>query len=820
MLSAATLYQRGVDLGNAGRHAAARRELLRAAERHPDADLAALIAGILAYIESETGDPDAGLVLCRRALADVHITAHTRAVLAGQLGLIELRRGNSIAALTHLSAAATRLEADPARQGRVLLNRGLVRLDRGELTAAQGDFERAATDFRASGESVEEAKAMNNQGYTAMLAGDLVTAVRLMDRSRPVLSALSPVSAAVGDADRAEVMLAAGMTTEAVRLLRTVVRTYGGRRLRQAQAEAELVLARALSLESPVEASAVARRAARRFRGRGSEAWAVRADGLALATAIAGGRSGAALQAAAAGTAQALTAIHRVDDAVALRLQLARAQLRHGGVDAASATAAHIRLRASAPIGTRILAEEVRVELAAAAGSTRRVMRRAAAGLDQLQDWQSTFGSMELQSSAGVLGRVLAVQGVRAALATDRPEVVFEWSERVRLLSSRIAGVRAPADPVAAEELAELRAIRASAPAPRTSAARRETELRERIRRRHWTDEAGGALAPRASLADTRRALAADGAVLLAPLWTPDRASILVVSDAATQLIDLGPISAVAVETDALRADLDMSAVALHPDLHRAVTASLTARLARLDRLLLAPVAAALGDVHRVILTPAGAFAGIPWGMLPTLAGRAVTLADSATDWLAARGTGTPIVATGFVAGPGIERAAPEVHSAAARWTGSVALTGSAATAVAVSGLADSVDLLHVAAHGRHSADNPLFSAFELADGAWFGYDIDQLNRVPSVVILSACEMGRSESRWGLEALGMSRAWLHAGARTVISSPAVVSDAVAATLLQSTHQHLAAGLPPAEALAAAGSETGVSAPFLCHGSGW
>ena len=39
--------------------------------------------------------------------------------------------------------------------------------------------------------------------------------------------------------------------------------------------------------------------------------------------------------------------------------------------------------------------------------------------------------------------------------------------------------------------------------------------------------------------------------------------------------------------------------------------------------------------------------------------------------------------------------------------------------------------MLHVAAHGRHSADNPLFSGLELADGPWFGYDIDQLDLHP-----------------------------------------------------------------------------------------
>ena len=50
--------------------------------------------------------------------------------------------------------------------------------------------------------------------------------------------------------------------------------------------------------------------------------------------------------------------------------------------------------------------------------------------------------------------------------------------------------------------------------------------------------------------------------------------------------------------------------------------------------------------------------------------------------------------------------------------------------------------MLHIAAHGRHASDNPMFSGLELADGALFGYDIDRMPRVPSTVVLSACEVG------------------------------------------------------------------------------
>ena len=74
---------------------------------------------------------------------------------------------------------------------------------------------------------------------------------------------------------------------------------------------------------------------------------------------------------------------------------------------------------------------------------------------------------------------------------------------------------------------------------------------------------------------------------------------------------------------------------------------------------------------------------------------------------------------------------------------------GTDATASRVGELAGRVDLLHLAAHGHHVADNPLFSTLELVDGPWFGYDLDQLPQVPETVILSACEVGATTIRRG-----------------------------------------------------------------------
>jgi hypothetical protein len=168
------------------------------------------------------------------------------------------------------------------------------------------------------------------------------------------------------------------------------------------------------------------------------------------------------------------------------------------------------------------------------------------------------------------------------------------------------------------------------------------------------------------------------------------------------------------------------------------------------------------------------------------------------------------------VAGPDVARAVEEVHNAGKAWRKARVLTGPAATASEVSRVAAEVDLLHVAAHGRHSADSPLFSGLKLVDGTWHGYDIDQLPHVPQLVVLSACELGRSAVRWGAETLGATVAWQHAGAACVIASPTRVGDDVACEVLTATHSALAAGHSPSDALAAARASAGAEGRCAVH----
>jgi hypothetical protein len=69
------------------------------------------------------------------------------------------------------------------------------------------------------------------------------------------------------------------------------------------------------------------------------------------------------------------------------------------------------------------------------------------AGLDDLHAWQSSFGSLDLQTNVVGHGVQLAVRGLALAVRSRSDAVLFEWSERARMLASRIQPVRAPQDP-------------------------------------------------------------------------------------------------------------------------------------------------------------------------------------------------------------------------------------------------------------------------------------------------------------------------------------------------------------------------------------
>ena len=131
--------------------------------------------------------------------------------------------------------------------------------------------------------------------------------------------------------------------------------------------------------------------------------------------------------------------------------------------------------------------------------------------------------------------------------------------------------------------------------------------------------------------------------------------------------------------------------------------------------------------------------------------------------------------------------------------------------------------LLHIAAHGHHEPENPLFSGVLLADGLLYGYDVAPNPALPSQVVLSSCDVGRTDDRPGGEPLGLVAALLRSGVTTVVAGTSRISDRVAAAVMTAYHQRLYKGESPAIALAgaikAAAETEDDPAPFTCFGAG-
>lgn len=811
MRSARDLHQHGVALLGAGRVRAARRPLELALARCEDGALTGAIEASLAYVEAETGDRAAALELCDRAAERPDVDRETLGVIHSQRALLLMLAGDTAAAI-HDYGRAIALLHDPVHLGRAYGNRGNLYLQQGDTGRAAADFDRALAQFRLTDLVVDQAMNEHNLGYTCFLLGDLPGALRHMDAARPVLAPLSAVAAATCDQDRAEVLMAAGLAAEGRRALAAAATAYGAARLPRRRAEAELALARHLLTESPAEAARAARGAARRFRADGAEPWAVRAEAVALAGLLAGAGPGAGPGARArrvtdAQVARCREVVAALEEqglsAEARRLSLSLLRARPGSLDVP-------RVTRRDPLAVRLLAADVAADLQAARGQRSAALRSVRRGLADLHEWQSSFGSLDLQTNVVGQGVRLAARALELAVESRSTRVLLEWSERARMLASRVQPVQAPSDPCLAADLAELRS--GVSPA-------READLRRRIREQAWQRAGSGEVAEPVSLAELQGRLTEgtwSGAALVAYVVAAGRVVALVVTADRVTRVELGDRTALDAVLGGLLPDLDMAAGDLPGAIGRAVRGELATRLDRLAALLVQPLLPLLGE-RAVVLTPSGVLAGVPWSLLPGLAGRPVTVAQSATSWLARRETPLRTSSAGLVAGPRVVRAEDEVLAAAKEWASARVLLGGEATAGAVSGLAAEVDVLHVAAHGRHSADSPLFSGLQLVDGAWFGYDIDQLDHVPDVVLLSACEVGRSTVRWGEELIGMTAAWLHAGARCVIASPAAVADQAAYDAVVGVHQRLAAGADPAEALAAvipAPTADRAPAPFL------
>jgi hypothetical protein len=348
--------------------------------------------------------------------------------------------------------------------------------------------------------------------------------------------------------------------------------------------------------------------------------------------------------------------------------------------------------------------------------------------------------------------------------------------------------------------------------------------LEARIRRSAWRTAGSGSVADMADIAtldDVAAVLAGRDTALVSLFANADALFALVVADGRCRVRPLGPAAAVYETSRRLRADIvAMVGRVLPSRMEKALAGAVEAHAGQLNAALFRPEVLSLVGDRELVVVPCGPLAATPWSLLPALRGRALSVAPSATSWLAAvrahpaRENGTAVL----VAGPGLRETGRELAAVASQYPDHVLLDGGAAKVDATLRALDGAATAHLAVHGHHDPENPLFSRLELADGPLMAYDLLHLETVPRHVILSACDVGHISMRPGDEPLGVVATLLHAGCPTVVAAAAPVADAVAAEVMGTYHRLLAAGQRPAAALATATAADPLAA-FSCFGAG-
>ncbi len=154
------------------------------------------------------------------------------------------------------------------------------------------------------------------------------------------------------------------------------------------------------------------------------------------------------------------------------------------------------------------------------------------------------------------------------------------------------------------------------------------------------------------------------------------------------------------------------------------------------------------------------------------------------------------------------------------------ALTGRAATESAFTSRAAESDILHLAAHGQLNTVNPLFSRIVLAadahaDGFLDVQEVYSLDLARAdLVVLSACQTQLGAHGRGDDIIGLNRAFIYAGAPTVIASLWSVNDEATGALMASFYRHLRQGKSKAAALQAAQAETRARYPHPYYWAGF
>lgn len=283
------------------------------------------------------------------------------------------------------------------------------------------------------------------------------------------------------------------------------------------------------------------------------------------------------------------------------------------------------------------------------------------------------------------------------------------------------------------------------------------------------------------------------------------------------------------------RAMIDRGAAAPADDRWRAP-------LRRLHDHLIGPIgdSGLLAGVTRLIIVPHAELHYLPFAALIDRDGRflverfSLSFVPSASVWLALRDHAASREARGVLAFAPNPAALPassrEVSAVSRHMPGqTTVLTGPAASEAAFRTAAARHRVLHLATNGVLNQHNPLFSYVDLApgtghDGRLEVHEIFGLRLSAELVVLSACETALAAGALadvppGDDWVGLTRAFLHAGAADVVATLWPVDDRASALLMERFYEDFSRGRGPTEALARA-QRTLLRNPATAHPFVW
>lgn len=786
-----------------------------------DAPLAAQIAVSWSLVVLYLGHTGGALGLLDEA--EPHLTGSELGSCVVQRALVLHRLGQFDVAMQQYERARRLFRDcdDRGGEARCLANFGLLLFQTGQLDRGE-ELLRSAID---TGLDVghDHVAAISEQNLGCLLArrGEVGEALALLERSLERFDSLgNEMQGALARTDRAAVLLTVNLAAEAVTEVEVAWRAIGSGGNTTDIADTALLLAHARTAVGDLDGAAQAAAESRRlFEATGRDPWIPLAR-LAELTVTAAASSATDIASAAEQLVVELDRFMWASEAAEATLLAVRSHLRHDRVREADEVLRRTSRRHRAHSAfDRAAVQLARAHVRVASGDVGAARRAITTGLRTLLDNREAIGALDLRAHAGDHAAGLAALGVRLAVADGRAREVLWRIEAARVLGSGRRGGPSPSDPHLAELLTRTRELgarhRAATPTDRPTIRSQQLVLEERIR--NHARVAG------------HRAASLDSATVAA--WTRPDVALL------EYFAEGGWTWAVTVVRGRARmhrlvpsADVAGRVEGLHFALHRMTRSRMSAASMQsahdafrtdIDWLAATLLPRSLDGAARLVIVPDSTTYDVPW-LAVFGAAAEVSVAPSASLWqeVAARPRSSPSTVLA-VAGPDLEFAAAECVAVDACYRSAESAQRSRVGDV-LSKL-ERVDIAHFACHGTYRTDNPMFSSLRLTDGDLTVYDLEQCERLPHTVVLSACNAGQNSVLRAGALLGMASALIQLGVSSVIAPLTPVNDERSVDLMVRLHTHLADGMDAAAALARAsvapdGSLDPTAAPFICLGN--